>query len=202
MSMMENCGSFELTMKEPVKRVTHAAAYYHASRKSWYPKPEETIPFSKVPLIKPLPVVDMSKPNCGIMRDWTSAYGAAVRQRTVRQETTMAKHDTLPEYIFQRHCIRSDQPINITFEEADQDEEHAQESEGPGENSQTEEQAIGESGSEPEYDESSDQADVGASDENGNYFQGKIKSSTTLTLLLGARSRFGRAIRINDRLIQ
>ena len=67
----------------------------------------------------------------------------------------MAKRGALPKYIYQQHCIRSDQPINITFKEADQDEEHAQESEGPGEDSQTEEQAIGESGSEPEYDESS-----------------------------------------------
>ena len=151
MSMMEYCRSFGLTMKESVKRVTHWAAYYHTGRKSWYPRPEETIPFSKVPLIKPLPVVDMSKPNCDIMRDWASAYGAAVQQRTVHQETTMAKHGTLPEYIYQRHCIRSDQSINITFEEADQDEEHAPESEGSGEDSQTKEQAIGESGSEPEY---------------------------------------------------
>ena len=79
--------------------------------------------------------------------------------------------------------------IKITFEEADQDEEHAQESEGAGEDSQTEEQTIGESGSEPEYDESSDEADEGASDESGNYFQGEMGSSTTS--LLGARSRFG-----------
>ena len=69
MSMMEYCRSFGLTMKESVKRVTHWAAYYHKSRKSWYTKPEETIPFSKVPLIKPLPVVDMLKPICDIMRD-------------------------------------------------------------------------------------------------------------------------------------
>ena len=62
----------------------------------------------------------------------------------------------------------------------------------------TEEQAIGESGSEREYDESSDEADVGASDKSGNYFQGEIGSSTTF--LLGARSRFGRAIRFNNRL--
>ena len=134
------------------------------------------------------------------MRDWASAYGAAVRQRTVRQETTMAKHGTLPECIYQRHCIRSEQPINITFEEADQDEEHAPESEGSGEDSQTKEQAIGESGSEPEYDESSDEDEVGVSDESGNYLQGEIGSSTTF--LLGARSRFGRAIRFNNRLIQ
>ena len=40
--------------------------------------------FSKVPLMKPVPVVDGSKPNCDIMRGWASAYKAAVRQRRVR----------------------------------------------------------------------------------------------------------------------
>ena len=35
----------------------------------WFPKPKETIPFSEVPLIKPLPIVDMSKANCDIMRN-------------------------------------------------------------------------------------------------------------------------------------
>ena len=119
----------------------------------------------------------MSKPTCDIMRDWASAYGAAVQQRIVRQETTMAK----------------------AWWEANQDEEHAQESKGPGEDSQTEEQAIVESGSESGYDESSDEADEGASAESGNYFQGEIGSSTTF--LLGVRSRFGRAIP-NNRLIQ
>ena len=48
----------------------------------------------------------------------------------------MAKHGSLPQYIYQQHCIRSDQPINITFEEADQDKEDGEESEGPGEDSQ------------------------------------------------------------------
>ena len=88
-------------MKESVKRVTQWAAFYQTSRKSWYPKSEETIPFCKVPLIKPLPIVDMFKANCDIMRNWASAYGAALRQRTVRQKTTVTKHGTLPEFIYQ-----------------------------------------------------------------------------------------------------
>ena len=69
MSMIEYARSFKLTMKESFKRVTQWAAFYHTSRKSWYPKPKEAIPFSKVPLIKPLPIVDMSKEIailCGI----------------------------------------------------------------------------------------------------------------------------------------
>ena len=45
----------------------------------------------------PLSVVEMSQANCDLLRDWASPYGLAVRQPTVRQETTMAKHGTLPE---------------------------------------------------------------------------------------------------------
>lgn len=141
----------------------------------------------------------MSKPTCDIMRDWASAYGAAVQQRIVRQETTMAKawYSSRVHLSATMHQVRP--AINITCKQANQDEEHAQESKGHGEDSQTEEQAIVESGSESGYDESSDEADEGASAESGNYFQGEIGSSTTF--LLGARSRFGRAIP-NNRLKQ
>ncbi|CAB3990794.1 Hypothetical predicted protein, partial [Paramuricea clavata] len=113
MSMMEYSRSFGLTMKESIKRVTQWAAYYHTSRKSWYPKPEETIPFSKVPTMQPLPIVKMSQANCDVLRNWASSYGAAVRQRTVRQETTMAKHGTLPEFMYQRKCVTLDTPVTI-----------------------------------------------------------------------------------------
>ena len=71
------------------------------------------------------------------MRDWASSYGAAVRQRTVRQETTMAKHGTLPEYIYQRHCISAERPINVSFEEPEEEEAR-----------------IDENGDETEYDQS------------------------------------------------
>ena len=78
------------------------------------------------------------------MRDWASSYGAVVRQRTVRQETTMAKHGTLPEYIYQRHCISAERPINVSFEEPEEEEEEEEE----------EEARIDESGDETEYDQS------------------------------------------------
>ena len=78
------------------------------------------------------------------MRDWASSYGAAVRQRTVRQETTMGKHGTLPEYIYQRHCISAERPINVSFEEPEEEEEEEEE----------EEARIDESGDETEYDQS------------------------------------------------
>ena len=45
-----------------------------------------------------------------------SSYGAAVRQRTVRQETTMARHETLPEFKHQRQCEVAEKPISIAFD--------------------------------------------------------------------------------------
>lgn len=64
MSMVEYSTSFGLTMKESVKRVTQWVAYYNtSSTRKWYPKPEETATFSKVPSMKPFPVNDMLKAN-------------------------------------------------------------------------------------------------------------------------------------------
>ena len=104
LSMMEYCRSFGQTMKESIKRITQWAAYYHTSRRSWYPKPEETFSFSQMPIMEPLPVVEMPQANVDLLRDWASSYGAAVRQRTVHRGTTMAMHGTLPEYMNQRQC--------------------------------------------------------------------------------------------------
>ncbi|KAJ7375890.1 hypothetical protein OS493_038211 [Desmophyllum pertusum] len=50
-------------------------------------------------------------------RDWASSYGAAARQRTVRQETTMARHGTLPEFMYQRQYEISEKPVSIAFDE-------------------------------------------------------------------------------------
>jgi len=105
--------SFGLTMKESIKRATDWAAYYHTSRRLWYPKPKETVSLSQVPTIALLPAVEMPQADCDLMRNWASSYAAAVRQSTVRQETTMAKHNTLPEFIYQRQCVASDRPVTL-----------------------------------------------------------------------------------------
>jgi len=60
------------------------------------------------------PAVEMSQANCDLMRNWASSFGAAVGQRTVRQETTMATHGTLPEFMYQRRCVISDEPLELT----------------------------------------------------------------------------------------
>ena len=62
----------------------------------------------------------MSQADCDVLLNWASSYEAAVRQSTVRQETKMAKHGTLPEFIYQRQCVTSDKPI--TFASGQDDE--------------------------------------------------------------------------------
>ena len=52
--------------------------------------------------MSPLPVVTMSNANIQNLRDWAQTYGDAVRQRTNRQQTSIAKHGALPDYMCQR----------------------------------------------------------------------------------------------------
>ena len=48
------------------------------------------------------------------------------RQRTVRQETTMAKHGTLPEYLHKRHLEVGDK-VNLNFRVDDDEGPHMHE---------------------------------------------------------------------------
>ena len=186
MSMAEYCRSFGLAMKEAVKRVTTWAAYYHTSRRSWYPKREGALLLSQVPVMKPLPIVNMRQADCDALRDWASSHGAAVRQRTVRQETTMARHGTLPEFMYQRQCEISEKPVSIAFDKQGNTADAVRE------NDLDEDE-------EDEFDESSDEELVEDGREDITLLQGEIGSSATF--LLGARTRFGRVIRFNNRLL-
>ena len=47
------------------------------------------------------------------MRNYALTYGSAVRQRTNRQETTMARHGTMPEMIYQRQLQISAEKVNL-----------------------------------------------------------------------------------------
>ena len=139
----------------------------------------------------------MSKENCDVLRNWASAYGAAVRQRTVRQETTMAKHGTLPEFMYQRHCVVSE-PVNIFLQQPEQATKATRE------NSESDdaETPVEENELLDEFDESSDEEARPEESDNVNNLinlQGEIGSSATF--LIGATSKFGRAIRFNNRLL-
>ena len=189
MSKAEYCRSFGLTMKEVVKRVTTRAAYYHTSRNSWYPKPEGALLLSQVPAMKPLPIVNMHPADCDALRDWASSFGAAVRQRTVHQETTITRHGTLPEFMHQRQCEISERPVAIAFDEQGNTADAAKENESE------EDEAD-------EFDQSSDEEVSENGQENTRcpaVLQGETGSSATF--LLGARTRLRREIRFNNRLL-
>ena len=112
-----------------------------------------------------------------------------MRQRTVRQETTMAKHGTLPEFMYQRHCVMLDQPITFVSGYPEQDMD----------NNTTETTDVADNDSEiiDEFDPSSDEEI--SSDEISDVSIGEV--GRNLNFLFGARSRFGRATRVSNRLL-
>ena len=113
-----------------------------------------------------------------------------MRQRTVHHETTMAKHGTLPEVMYQRRCVISDEPVELTTLPLGQNSE---ESTLDHLNEEVNDEEIAD-----EFDPNSDEEVGGEEADGGNsLFQGEIGSSATF--LLGARSRFGRAVRFNNR---
>ena len=98
----------------------------------------------------------------------------------------MARHGTLPEFMYQRQCEISEKPVSIAFDKHDT---HA-----------VIEHELEEDQSD-EFDESSDEEVVNDdSSEPTTATHGEIGSS--VTFLLGARSRFGRVVRFNNRLLQ
>lgn len=102
MSKQEYARAFGNTMKENLKRLVDWGTYYCTSEKSWYPPPaSKVLSLSNIPKIEPLPVVHMPKENQDKMWEYSKTFGRGVRQRTNRQETTMAKHGALPDFVWQ-----------------------------------------------------------------------------------------------------
>ena len=92
------------------------------------PKPDESIPLSKVPMIKPLSPIKLPANECKIKQNWAISYGAAMCQRTVLQETMMAKQGSLPEYVYQWELIATNR-VNVVFEEEEQEKNKDKEQE-------------------------------------------------------------------------
>ena len=103
MSQLQYSRSFMTTIRESLKRKFPWAAYYFTNRKgSWYPIVEDSISFQEIiPLLpKKIQPNKIEKSKEENLQSWASTYGRAVRQRTVRQETTMCKTGTLPHYLY------------------------------------------------------------------------------------------------------
>ena len=75
-------------------RTIHWAAYYLTNPNPWYPVPEHARILSAIPAIQPLPPVPKAPQSIQKMRDLAETFVAAVRQLSVKQETTMARAGT------------------------------------------------------------------------------------------------------------
>ena len=115
LSKKECCRDFGNTLKETTKHLSSSTFYYFTSEKnSWYPaEPEHDVRLPCLPAIPPLPNVRLSEKEVEEIRNYSRAYGAAVRQRTNRQETTMARQATMPEIIYQRH-LHISESVNVS----------------------------------------------------------------------------------------
>ena len=85
------------TVYESIKRVVQWAAYYYTHEKSYYPVVGQAMPLNALPRMSHLkPARKLNDRERESMLEWAANNGKAVRQRTVRQETTMFKAGTLP----------------------------------------------------------------------------------------------------------
>ena len=106
--MLQYAREFTTSIKESYKGITKWGAHYYTRRKRWYPPPENSLYFSEIMLPKPLPPKQIGNDNCNLLREWAAVNGAAMKQRTVRQETTMARSGTLPDACY-HNGIRIDE---------------------------------------------------------------------------------------------
>ncbi len=175
---LEYARNFGNAVKEGLKRTTSWAAHYYTNPKSWYPLPERSIPYSSVLVSKPDKAETLNSQDISTIREWAHIYGAAVCQQTVRQETTMAKAETLPAYLYQQEVQPGER---IAF--LDGVEEPEQE--------------------EIEYDPPTSEDEQYDEVENNEHSDDDDNiDSREADFLLGTRTRFDRAIRFNNRFIE
>ena len=159
-------------MKESVKKTTNWAAFYITNPKSWYSVPDRAASLFKIPLAAQISPAGISSQDAQLMKDWAQTFGAAVGQRTVRQETTMARAGTLPSFLYQREIMPGESG-DLTGKV-----QHSEDGDGY--------ETC--SSAEKEIDEVDDSQSVSTLDREAN-------------LLLGRVSAFSRAVGFNSRLM-
>lgn len=198
LSPLQYAMSFMTSIKESLKREFPWAAYYFTSTKgSWYPPSESSTNYIKVSKSLPSKLYSKSGTRKKVeeeeMRQWAQTYTKGVRQRSVRQETTMDKSGTLPHYLYSVDICKQAAKTKRYVDEENQIEEtkttavepildddepnHADDSIIP------DEQSDKFSSEEDDVEESHDAVDVG----------------DQALFLIGRTSRFGRAIKISKR---
>ena len=67
--------------------------------------PDRAASLFDIPVAPQLPPAVITSQDSQFMKGWTHTFGAGLRQRTVRQGTTMARAGTLPNFIFYQREI-------------------------------------------------------------------------------------------------
>ena len=126
------------------------------------------------------------------LQSWALTYTRAVRRRTVKQETTMAKMGTLPHYLYAQdthEVARNTFNYNNEIDKRTANCEHLNDASI----SQNNEESNDDQCNLEEIDEFSEESDV--KDEN----TGLVNIDDAALFLIGRASRFRRAIKINKR---
>ena len=211
MTQLQYAREFMRSVKESLKRSFPWSAYYFTSRKgSWYPAHESSMDFKELSRLLPVKNdrAQISKSHEEKLRVWANSYTRAVRQRTVRQETTMAKSGTLPHYLYSTKISEvADTTKSFSASNKNQDDPSATKSQNdPSANIS---QNISDSNESPDENENQEEEDSydpesgGSDTENGDAEDaGDIGGLDTASLfMVGRSSRFGRAIKINSKFI-
>ena len=192
LSPLQYAMSFITSIKESLKRGFPWAAYYFTSSKgSWYPPSENSLNFMDVSASLPKKKYSdrgiRKKDEEEEMRQWAQTYTKGVRQRSVRQETTMDKSGTLPHYLYTVDLAKqAAQREKYTLEVEEEDEiESNCDKNVPNE---PEDEFSSEDDHELDCIEEIEQTNT-VPDVNENAF-----------FLIGRTSRFGRAIKVNNKL--
>ena len=177
MTVLQYARNLTHTVHEGLKRVVKWSAYYYTHRASYYPIPNHSVSLNelgKLSHLKPDHILTSDQQK--VMYEWANEHGRCVRQRTVRQETTMYKAGTLPLNMY-RSATRNQDPVQLQFEQLNENIE-----------SEPEEDIDEEEDIHSEYDSESD-------GDNSNDSDSDIVED--LNFLKNHISRSGRLVRAN-----
>ena len=165
---------------------------YHTSQQSWYPLPENSLPLSD--LTFPVRIENKSEPLTMCqkreMREWASLNGQVVRQRSGRQETTMARAGTLPENAYHQELV----PITS----GNQTAKSAKYVDRPAIDAANE---VRDSDGESDNDTGDEEIRY-SSDESESESDEECETTSLpkeITFAVGSVSRYGRAVKVNQK---
>ena len=112
--MQQYCRQFGSTVKESSKRISKWSAHYYTGE-NWYQPPDNAISLKYMPLFEKEAIKKLELSKIEIMRNWTTVNGKAVRQRSNRQQATMAVAGTLPMSMYEIKKTKNINQVNVVF---------------------------------------------------------------------------------------